>query len=169
MSKIYQYIWISGSIGGTYIFHRTLFVYYSKKMKKVQEHDLYLYQILHHFDLSFFSLGWIIKNVGKGAPLLFLHEVSIVVLVDIIAILLTPGIFLIQIVNTNMYLIHFHSKNIKMHFPKSFFFKFQSHYRHSLSIATRWNKLCWHQQRLHYSLLLRYLKKKDINNYNIYS
>ena len=48
---------------------------------------------------------------GQGAPLLFLYEVSIVVLIDFIVILLTPGIFLIQIVNTNMYLIHFYSKN----------------------------------------------------------
>ena len=59
----------------------------------------------------------------KGAPLLFLYEVSMVVLIDFIAILLTPGIFLIQIVNTNntnMYLIRFNSKNIiKIHFPKS--------------------------------------------------
>ena len=56
--------------------------------------------------------------------LLFLYKVSIVVLIDFIAILLTPGIFLIQIVNTNMYLIHFHSKNnIKMYVPKSWVFK----------------------------------------------
>ena len=59
--------------------------------------------------------------------LLFLYKVSIVVLIDFIAILLTPGIFLIQIVNTNntnRYLIHFHSKNIiKILFPKSWVFK----------------------------------------------
>ena len=55
-----------------------------------------------------------------GAPLLFLYEVSIVVLIDFIAILITPGIFLTQIVNTNVYLIYFHSKNnIKMSFPQS--------------------------------------------------
>ena len=60
-------------------------------------------------------------------PLLFIYEVSIVVLIDFIAILLTPGIFLIQIVNTNMYLIHFYSKNnIKMHFPKSWVLKFKT-------------------------------------------
>ena len=64
------------------------------------------------------------RNRGpQGALLLFLYEVSIVVLIDFIAILLTLGIFLIQIVNTNntnMYFIHFHGKNIiKMHFPKS--------------------------------------------------
>ena len=60
------------------------------------------------------------KKGPQGAPLLFLYEVSIVVLIDFIAILLTPGIFLIQIVNTNMYLNRFHRKNIiKMRFPKS--------------------------------------------------
>ena len=82
-----------------------------KKLEKVLEHDLYLYQILHHFDLNFFFLGWIIKILwkgGHGAQLLFLYEVGIVVLIDFIVILLTPGIFLIQIVNTNMYLIHIH-------------------------------------------------------------
>ena len=62
-----------------------------------------------------------LKKIGcKGAPLLFLYEVSIVALIDFIALLLTPGIFLIQIVNTNMYLIHFHSKNnIKIRFPQN--------------------------------------------------
>ena len=59
----------------------------------------------------------------QGAAFLFLHEVSIVVLIDFIAILLTSGIFLIQLVNTNntnVYLIYFHSKNnIKICFPKS--------------------------------------------------
>ena len=77
----------------------------------------------------------------KGARLPFLYEVSIEILIDFIAILLTPGIFLIQIVstnNTNMYLIHFHSKNIiKMHFPKVEFLKFQTNFNHSLSIVMR--------------------------------
>ena len=95
-------------------------------------------------------LWWII--IFWGAPLLYLFEVSIVVLIDFIAILLTPGIFLIQIVNTNntnIHLIHFYSENnIKMHFPKSWVLKFQTRFRHSLSIGTRWNKLRWHQQRL---------------------
>ena len=64
----------------------------------------------------------IMKRGAQGA-LLFLYEVSMVVLIDFIAILLTRDIFLIQIVNTNMYLIHFHSKNIiKMHFPKKLSF-----------------------------------------------
>ena len=50
------------------------------------------------------------KRGPQGALLLFLYEVSIVVLIDFIAILLPPGIFLIQIVNTNntnMYLNSF--------------------------------------------------------------
>ena len=69
------------------------------------------------------------KRGSKGARLLFLYEVSIKVLIDFIAILLTPGIFLIQIVNTNngnMYLIRFHSKNIiNCVFPKVEFLKFK--------------------------------------------
>ena len=67
------------------------------------------------------------KRGPQGAPLLFGYKVSIVVLIDFIAILLTPGIFLIQIVNTNntnMYLIHFYTKNnIQMSFLKSWVFK----------------------------------------------
>ena len=62
------------------------------------------------------------KRGPQGAPLLFLYEVSIVVVIYFIPILLTPGILLIQIVNTNMY-FHFYSKNIiKMRFPQSIFF-----------------------------------------------
>ena len=64
----------------------------------------------------------------QGAPLLFYYEVSIEVLIGFKAILLTPGIFLIQIVNTNIYLIYFYSKNnIKTHFSKSWVFKLQLH------------------------------------------
>ena len=65
-------------------------------MEKVQEHDLYLNQILHHFDLNFFARmnnKNFTKRGPQGAQLLFLYEVSIVVLIDFIAILLTPGIF----------------------------------------------------------------------------
>ena len=85
-----------------------------------------------------------VKNRGpQGAPLLFLYEVSIVVLIYFIEIILTSGIFLIQIVDTNnanMYLIRFHSKNIiKMNFPKSWVFKVKNRFRHSLYIAARWN------------------------------
>ena len=102
-----------------------------------------LNQILHHFHLkkkfprmnnNFFTKSW-----PRGPTAISLRS-EYSVLIDFIAILLTPGIFLIQIVNTNntnMYLINFHRKNIvKMHFPPSFFLKFQSYHRHSLSIAT---------------------------------
>ena len=37
------------------------------------------------------------KRGHQGASLLFPYEVSIIVLIDFIAVLLTPGIFLIQI------------------------------------------------------------------------
>ena len=47
------------------------------------------------------------KMGQKGAQLLSLYEVSMVVLIDFIAILVTPGIFLTQIVNKN---------NTKMYF-----------------------------------------------------
>ena len=46
--------------------------------------------------IFFFFLGYIIKKLRKGAqgaPFLFLYELSMVVLIDFIAILLTPGIF----------------------------------------------------------------------------
>ena len=125
MSKIYRYIWISGGTGRTNIVHSTFLA-----KKKVLEHDLYLNQILHQFVLKKI-LGWIIKILrqggARGPPLLFLYEVGIVVLINFISILVTPGIFLIQLVKTNitnMYLIHFHSKNnIQMRFPKSWVFK----------------------------------------------
>ena len=105
------------------------------------------------------------KRGPKGAPLLFLYKVSIVVLINFIAILNSMHLF-----NTNMYLIDFNSKNsIKMHFPQNMVFKFQTHFSHSISIAARWNKLCWHQQRLPNSVALADLKKKLINNYKIYS
>ena len=42
------------------------------------------------------------KRGTQGAPVLFLYDVSIVVLIDFTAMLITPGIFLIQIVNTNV-------------------------------------------------------------------
>ena len=72
-----------------------------------------------------------------GGTLLFLYKVSIVVLIDFIAILVTQGIFLIQIVDTNMYLFQGYSEsNVKMHFPKSRVLKFQNRIRYSLYITT---------------------------------
>ena len=63
------------------------------------------------------------KRGPKEAPLPFLYKGSMVVLIDFIAILLTPGIFLIQIINinnTNMYVICIYSKNmVKIHFPNT--------------------------------------------------
>ena len=65
------------------------------------------------------------KNFMKRGPnpLPFLYEASMVVLIDFIAILLIPGIFLIQIINinnTNMYVIHIYSKNMmKINFPNT--------------------------------------------------
>ena len=55
----------------------------------------------------------------KGAPLLCLYEVSMVVLIDFIAILVTPGIFLIQIVNKNNTKCILIRVIVKMSFPKS--------------------------------------------------
>ena len=100
------------------------------------------------------------KTVPQGALLLFLYKVCILVVIDFIAILLTPGIFLMQIVNTNMYLIHFFSKNnIKMHFVKSWVLNFQNGFRHWLSIAMQWNKLHLYQQGLHNNETAPHLKK----------
>ena len=112
------------------------------------------------------------KRGPEGAWLLFLWS-EMIVLIDFIAILRTPGIFLIQIVNTNntnVYLIHF--VNIKMCFPKSLILKLQTNLNHSLFITTRWHKLCWHQQRLSNNASppdFQKKKKKSINNYYIYS
>ena len=80
------------------------FLFIIQKNRKSTKHDLYLNQILHHFDLNFFprmNNKKFTKMGPQGAPLLFLYEVSIVVLIHFIAILLTPGIFLIQIVKGN--------------------------------------------------------------------
>ena len=105
----------------------------------------------------------------QGAPLLFLYEVSIVVLNYLTAILLTPGIFLIQIVNTNMYLLHLHSKNnIKMHFPKSWVFKGSNPLQTFIIHCNVGNKLHWHKQSLQ-RCVTGISKTKWINNYNIYS
>ena len=105
----------------------------------------------------------------KGTPLLFLYKVSIVVLIDFIAIPLIPGIFLIQIVNTNMYLIHFYSKNnIKMHIPKSYVLKFQNRYQCSIFISEEERKYLSTQNCMHYNATEPDLKKKIINNYYIY-
>ena len=111
--------------GGTYCTVHFCLLFY--KTEKVQEHDLFLNKIL--FDVKktpMMNNKKITKRGSQGAQLLFLYEVSIVVLIDFIAILLTPGIFLMQIVNTNstnMYLIHFIVKMLlKCVFPKLGFY-----------------------------------------------
>ena len=97
-----------------------------KKTKKIQEHDLILKSnsTLFLFRTNFPRMNNknFTKRGPKGAPLPFLYAASMVVLIDFIAILLTPGIFLIQIINinnTNMYVIHIYSKNTKIHFPNT--------------------------------------------------
>ena len=67
-----------------------------KKNEKVPEYDLYQNQIICHFDLIFFFPRMNNKKITKRFSLiLFLYELSIVVLIDFMAILLIPGIFLI--------------------------------------------------------------------------
>ena len=74
--------------------HLTIFVYFHKNGKSTIAW-LILKSNSTSFDFKKFLLGWIIKKLGKRAPLglPFLYEVNIVVLIDFIAILLTPGIF----------------------------------------------------------------------------
>ena len=55
--NIYEF-WRVGD--GTNMVHHTFFVYYLCT-KKVQEHDLYINQILYHFDSKKIFLGRIIK------------------------------------------------------------------------------------------------------------
>ena len=112
------------------------------------------------------------KREPQGAPLLFLYEVSVEVLINFIAILQTPGIFLIQIFNTNntnMYLIQFHSKNIiKICFPQSWVLKvskplqtFIIHHNVSEINALTSAKTTQHRTET------RFKKKKLMNNYYI--
>ena len=61
----YEYISISGVGGGVhglpYIY---LFVIH--KTEKLQQHDLYLNQILQHFDIKIVCLGRLINSYEKG-------------------------------------------------------------------------------------------------------
>ena len=52
-----QNILIDMNFGGDEHIIPYIFCLLLKKMKKVQEHDLYLNQIIHHFDLRNFFLG----------------------------------------------------------------------------------------------------------------
>ena len=54
--------------------HHSFFVYYSKKIEKVQEHDIYLNQIQHHLILK--KIPRKKKKIyEKEALLLFIYEV----------------------------------------------------------------------------------------------
>ena len=98
-------------------------------MEKAQEHLPILKSNFTSFFIKNFFPRMNNKNCMKRGPHSYFCTKR--VLIDFIAILLTPGIFLIQIVNTNMYLIHFYSKiKIKMHFPQSLVFKLQLHTSH---------------------------------------
>ena len=127
MSKIYRYICVSGETGGDGEDPPFTFCLLFKKNGKSTR----AWPILKSHS-TLFSLRTIFprmnnKNVTKrgpkGAPLPFLYEASMVVLNYFIAILLTPGIFLIQIINinnTNMYVIQIYSENMmKIHFPNT--------------------------------------------------
>ena len=126
MSKIYQYICISGGRGG----RRGSPVHFLFIIKKNGK-STRAWPILKS-NSTLFSFRTIFPRMNnknstkrgpKGAPLPFLYEASMVVLIDFIAILRTPGIFLIQIINinnTNMYVILIYSKNMmKIHFPNT--------------------------------------------------
>ena len=66
-----------GGYKGPYMVHRTFFVYYKKKTEKVQEHDLYLNKILHHFELIYFSrMNNKILRKGGPAPISLQNEYS---------------------------------------------------------------------------------------------
>ena len=167
MSKIYQYIWISEGTGDVHIPPSIFCLLFQKT-----EHDLYLNQILNLLIKKFFPImnnKFFTKSESQARISLWSEYSSSNWFHSN-----TPGIFLIQIVNTNntnVYLINFHSKNnIKMRFLKSWVLKFQTNLNHSLFIATRLNKLRRYQQRLPNNVsLLDFQKSNLINNYFIYS
>ena len=91
--NMYQFPGLEGGgINGSPCIYRLLFI----KVEKLQEHDLSYNQILHIFlsNMFFSSVNntKLTKRKAWGAPLNFFHEVSIVVLTDIIVMLLTPGL-----------------------------------------------------------------------------
>ena len=123
MSKIYRYICISGERRGSPIH----FLFIIQKIGKSTRAwpTLKSNSTLFSFTTIFPRMNNknFTKRGPKGAPLPFLYGASMVVLIDFIAILLTPGIFLIQIININnknMYVIRIYSKNMmKIHFPNT--------------------------------------------------
>ena len=86
---------------GMYTFQCTFFVYYSKKWKKYKSTTytkIKFYIILISIFFPSMNNKIFRKRGPQGDQLIFLYEVSIVVIIDFIAILLPPGIFLIQII-----------------------------------------------------------------------
>ena len=85
----YEFGW--GVLGGNVHIHRTLFVYYSKKRKEYRSMTYTKIKFYMILISSFFPRmnNKKFRKTGPQGP----HEVSIVVLIDFIAIVLPPGIF----------------------------------------------------------------------------
>ena len=96
ISKIYWHIWIFWGVrGGDVHIPPYIFCLLFKKIDKVQQHDLYLNKILHYIIIL------IKKNNENNGPTPISLGSEYSSSNWGIAILLTPGIFLIQIVNTS--------------------------------------------------------------------
>ena len=87
-TKIYQYIWISGGYKGDVhgLPHIFLFTI-QRNWKSTRAWPILKSNSTSFWFKTFFPWMNNKKNYEKGAPLLFLYEVSIVVLIDFIAIL----------------------------------------------------------------------------------
>ena len=94
-SKLFWYQCILGSACPDYLTIISWFIIH--KNGEITRTWTIIISISTSFDLTMFFLWWIIKKVtkreGQGTPLKFFYEVYILVLTDIIALLLTPGIF----------------------------------------------------------------------------
>ena len=99
------------------------------------------------------------KNRPQGAsPISLQSEYSSSNWFIAILLILTPGIILIQIVNTNVYLIHFIVKIIFIVTFKKLSFINKKLLKTSLYITLRWNKLRCHQQRRYHNRALPNLR-----------
>ena len=155
-----------GGYGGMYIFHRTYFVYYSKKRKKYKN----MTYIKMKFYMKQFFLGWIIKiyeREAQGGP----SPISLQSEYSSSNWFHSNTLNSRHLFNTNMHLIHFHSKtHIQMRFPKSWVFKVSNVYQ-SLNICLRRKiKKKSYQNWIHYNVSSSDFHKKTlINNYYVYS
>ena len=141
---IYEF-WGYGGLGGNIHIPQYIFCLSFKKTEKVQGHYLYLNQILHNFDLEhFFHILTSLRSEYSTSNWFHSNTLNSM-----------------HLFNTNMYLIHFHSKHIiNICFPKSWVFKV-SNLNHSLSITVRWNKLRWHHQRLNNNVMPNDFQKNN--------